>query len=101
MDKRKPVFSVKNVVMDFHVGGNGLFGSKRTIRALNDISFDLYPGESLAIVGESGCGKSTLCRIAMRFHQPTEGQMIFNEADVQTKVSNDFPRPFFIIESTA
>ena len=82
MDKLKPVFSVKNVVMDFHVGGNGLFGSKRTIRALNDISFDLYPGESLAIVGESGCGKSTLCRIAMRFHQPTEGQMVFNEEDV-------------------
>ena len=63
----KPIFSVKNVTMDFKVAKKGFFSKKSTIRALNDISFDLYPGESLAIVGESGSGKSTLCRIAMKF----------------------------------
>ena len=82
MENVKPIFSVKNVVMDFNVGGGGLLKPKKTIRALNDITFDLYPGESLAIVGESGCGKSTLCRIAMRFHEPSSGQMIFNEDNV-------------------
>lgn len=84
MENRKPVFSVKNVVMDFQVGGNGLLGSKKTIRALNDVSFDLYKGESLAIVGESGCGKSTLCRLAMRFHEPTSGTMIYENEDVHS-----------------
>jgi len=78
MDK-KPIFSVKNVVMDFEISGKNLFSKKRTLRALNDVSFDLYPGESLAVVGESGCGKSTLCRIAMRFYKPTKGQMLYHD----------------------
>lgn len=68
--------------MDFDTHGKGFFGPKKKIRALNDISFDLYPGESLAIVGESGCGKSTICRIAMRFYTPTSGQMLFDTQDI-------------------
>ena len=50
---KKPIFSVKNVTMDFKVARKGFLAKKSTIRALNDISFDLYPGEALAIVGES------------------------------------------------
>ena len=76
-EEKQPIFSVQNVVMDFKVGGKGFFSSKKTLRALNDISFDLYKGESLAIVGESGCGKSTICRVAMRFYNPTSGTMTF------------------------
>ena len=79
---KKPIFSVKNVVMDFSVSGNGLFAKNKTLRALNDVSFDIFPGEALAVVGESGCGKSTLCRIAMGFHKPTHGEMIFNNGNV-------------------
>ncbi|HAX73615.1 MAG TPA: ABC transporter ATP-binding protein [Firmicutes bacterium] len=82
MNSKEPIFSVKHVVMDFKVGGKHLFAPKKTLRALNDISFDLYPGESLAIVGESGCGKSTICRLAMRFHNPTSGNMYFEEKDI-------------------
>jgi peptide/nickel transport system ATP-binding protein len=81
MNKKKPIFSVENVVMDFHVG-NGLFKKKKVIRALNDITFDLYEGESLAIVGESGCGKSTLCRLAMRFYTPTKGKMMYADQNI-------------------
>lgn len=82
MENKKVIFSAKNIVMDFNVGGNGIFKSKNIIRALNDISFDLYQGESLAIVGESGCGKSTLCRLAMRFHDPSSGSMLYEGEDV-------------------
>ena len=78
----EPIFSVKNVTMDFKVDRKGFFAKKNTIRALNDISFDLYPGESLAIVGESGCGKSTLCRIAMKFYEPSAGQMFFDNENI-------------------
>lgn len=81
-EERQPILSVKNVVMDFKVGGKSFFSKKKTLRALNDISFDLYKGESLAIVGESGCGKSTICRVAMRFYNPTSGTMSFENNDI-------------------
>lgn len=79
---KKPIFSVKNVTMDFTVHGKGFFSKKSTLRALNDVSFDLFQGESLAIVGESGCGKSTLCRLAMRFNAPTKGTMLFDDENI-------------------
>lgn len=79
---KEVAFKVENVTMDFKVGGKGIFSKKQTLRALNDVSFDLYKGESLAIVGESGCGKSTLCRLAMRFHTPSKGRMLFDGKDV-------------------
>lgn len=82
MNDKKPIFSVKNVVMDFEISGKHFLAKKDTLRALNDISFDLFPGESLAVVGESGCGKSTICRIAMRFYKPSAGEMIFRGGNV-------------------
>jgi peptide/nickel transport system ATP-binding protein len=81
-EEKQPIFSVKNVVMDFNVGGKSILSAKKTLRALSDISFDLYKGEALAIVGESGCGKSTICRIAMRFHNPSSGTMTFQNSDI-------------------
>lgn len=82
MSEKKVVFSVRNVIMDFQVAGKNFFSKKKTLRALNDISFDLYEGESLAIVGESGCGKSTICRIAMKFYEPTSGSMMIGDKNV-------------------
>ena len=88
MENLKPVFTVENVVMDFNVGG-GLFKEKKEVRALNDVSFELYSGESLAIVGESGCGKSTLCRLAMRFYKPSEGRMLYEDSNIHALKGND------------
>lgn len=84
MEERKKVFEVKNVIMDFKVAGKTVISMKKTLRALNDISFDLYEGESLAIVGESGCGKSTICRLAMRFYNPSKGHMFFEGKNIHT-----------------
>ncbi|MFI3166178.1 MAG: ABC transporter ATP-binding protein [Bacillota bacterium] len=82
MENKKVIFEAENITMDFSVGGKGLFSKSRTLRALTDVSFKLYAGESLAVVGESGCGKSTICRIAMLFHKPTSGVMKFDGEDI-------------------
>ncbi len=91
MDK-KVIFKAENLTMDFNVSGKNFFSKSQTLRALNDVNFELYQGESLAVVGESGCGKSTVCRIAMRFHKPSSGKMYYDGEDVHalngTKLKN-------------
>ena len=82
MNEKKVIFSAENVVMDFATKTGNILGKGNTLRALNDISFNLYEGESLAVVGESGCGKSTICKIAMRFYKPTEGEMLFEGKNI-------------------
>lgn len=89
MSEKKVVFSARNVVMDFATRTGNIFKKNNSLRALNDINFDLHEGESLAVVGESGCGKSTICKIAMRFYKPTEGQMIFEGKDIHKLKGKD------------
>ena len=59
---------------------SGLFGRARgAVQAVDDISFDLYPGETLALVGESGCGKSTAGKLLLRLLEPTAGKVWFDD----------------------
>lgn len=68
----EPVLSVRNVskVFGWNNGANAL-------RAVDNASFDLYPGENLGIVGESGSGKTTLGRLILRITEPTEGKVVY------------------------
>ena len=66
--------SARNLSRHYQLGG-GLFRPEATVRALQEASFDLRQGETLAVVGESGCGKSTLARIVTMIEPPTGGSL--------------------------
>lgn len=77
-----PIMRVDRLNKYYPVGG--AFRS-RSLRAINDISFELYRGECIALVGESGSGKSTILRILARLEQPTSGSIFFQDEDVLEK----------------
>ncbi len=76
-----PILKVSRVSKVFPLGG-GLFGGSRQVRAVNDVSLEIRPGETVGLVGESGCGKSTLGRVILRLDDPTAGQIVFDGADM-------------------
>ncbi len=79
--KLKPILKVENLKTWFPIK-KGVFGKvKEHVRAVDDVSFDVYPGETLGLVGESGCGKTTLGRTIIRLIEPTSGKVIFREKD--------------------
>jgi len=79
----QPLLSVRNLSKHFSVSG-GLRGKRGTVRAVDDISFDLFPSETLGLVGESGCGKTTVGRLILRLEQPTAGEITFEGANLLT-----------------
>ena len=81
MQKQEAMISVRNLKMYFPVGGS-LFEKKKTLKAVDDVSFDLYPGETFGLVGESGCGKTTVGRTIVRLYQPTAGQILLDGKDI-------------------
>ncbi len=79
---QKPLLQVQHLNTWYPIK-NGFFGkSTEFIKAVNDISFDVFPGETLGLVGESGCGKTTLGRSILRLVEPTSGKIIFDGIDL-------------------
>lgn len=79
---------VENLVVQFPGKTNLLGKVKSYFTAVNDVSFEIYKGETLGLVGESGCGKTTLGRTLLRLIEPTSGNILFSNTDV-TKLSKE------------
>ncbi len=78
---QQPILKVENLCTWFPIR-KGIFGKvKEHVKAVDDVSFDVYPGETLGLVGESGCGKTTLGRSIIRLVEPTDGKVIFKGED--------------------
>lgn len=81
LQQQKPLLQVENLNKDFVIQ-RSLFRSSRTLRVVDSVSFEVYPGETLGLVGESGCGKSTLSRCLLRLIEPTSGRITFDGASI-------------------
>jgi peptide/nickel transport system ATP-binding protein len=79
----RPLLEVANLVTRFPIR-SGVFGKVNArVHAVEDVSFSLHPGETLALVGESGCGKSTTGRSILRLVEPNAGRVLFEGEDVR------------------
>ncbi|MQY13567.1 Oligopeptide transport ATP-binding protein OppF [Streptomyces sp. RB5] len=79
----EPILQVRDLVKHFPLTQGILFQKQvGAVRAVDGVSFDLYPGETLGIVGESGCGKSTVAKLLMRLETPTSGQILYKGEDI-------------------
>jgi oligopeptide/dipeptide ABC transporter ATP-binding protein len=89
----REILRVEHLKKYFKLGG-GLFGGRQlTIRAVDDVSFSVRPGETFGLVGESGCGKTTLGQTIVRLYDPTEGSIVFDGKDI-SRLRPSQMRPF-------
>lgn len=83
----EPLLKVENIKTYFPIG-NRIWGkAKRFVKAVDDVSFEVYPGETLGLVGESGCGKTTLGRTILRLIEPSAGKVFFEGQELNSMSS--------------
>jgi oligopeptide/dipeptide ABC transporter, ATP-binding protein, C-terminal domain len=80
--KGKVVLEVKDLVKHYYLGRSVFFRKQKKVQAVNGMSFQLYQGETLGLVGESGCGKSTVCRTIMCLCKPTSGEVKYEGKNI-------------------
>lgn len=85
---KPPLLQVKDLKKDY-VLYDGLFKKNKYLKAVQDVSFDLFKGETLGLVGESGCGKSTLSRALIYLDPPTKGNILFQGKELSSMSSNE------------
>ena len=81
MEERVPLLKVENLKQYFPIS------KKFTVKAVDDVSFEIYPGETYGLVGESGSGKTTIGRSIIRLYDPTGGKITFDGIDITGKMS--------------
>jgi len=86
--KQDPILEVRNIEKEYFSTA-GLFGRKTGFKAVNDVSFKIYEGETLGLVGESGCGKSTLGNTILKLDKATAGQIFYRGVDITKLPSKD------------
>ncbi len=79
MSKKEVLVEVQNLKKHFNVKGD------QVLQAVDNVSFKIYKGETLGLVGESGCGKTTVGRTIIRLYEPTAGKVIFEGEDIYAK----------------
>ena len=82
ISQRKKLVSVKGLKMYFPIHSGLLRRHTGDVKAVDDVSFDIYEGETLGLVGESGCGKSTCGRAVLRLYDPTDGTIEIDSTDI-------------------
>jgi len=86
----EPILKVKGLQKFFPIQGGGLFNRVvGNVRAVDGLNLEVYPGETLGLVGESGCGKSTAGRAMLRLIEPTGGSIEFNGQDITNMKKKD------------
>ncbi len=85
MSNKEKLIEVKNLKVVFGKGKNKFV-------AINDVSFDIYKGETFGLVGESGSGKTTIGRAIMRINEVSEGQILFHGKQINGRISKDWDR---------
>jgi oligopeptide transport system ATP-binding protein len=89
---REVVLKAENLVKHYPIKAGVLRRTVGYVKAVDGVSFKLYKGETLGIVGESGCGKSTLGRMLMRLEEPTAGKLTFEGVDVYSQKGPEMRR---------
>ncbi|MBW4969969.1 ABC transporter ATP-binding protein [Croceibacter atlanticus] len=79
--EQKPLLEVVNIDKEFYSNA-GLFNKATIVKAVNNVSFKVYEGETLGLVGESGCGKSTLGNVILQLHKATKGKVFYKGEDI-------------------
>ncbi len=85
---QEPILKIENIKTFFPIR-KGFFGKAREfVKAVDDVSFEVYPGEVFGLAGESGCGKTTLGRSILRLEEPDSGKIIFDNTDIRELGNN-------------
>jgi len=87
--KQKPILEIKNVKTWFPIRKNTMGKPVEWVKAVDQISLEVYPGETLGLVGESGCGKTTLGRTILRLTEPNSGEIFFEGKDITKFSANE------------
>lgn len=88
---QKPLLEVRNLEKEYYSNA-GFFREKKVTKAVNNVSFELYEGETLGLVGESGCGKSTLGKAILQLDKATRGSIFYRGKEISALSESEFKR---------